>query len=71
LELNDAVVQGLALAQLALQAGHTEAAQAAVAGTLQSAQAIVSELLASAGESGRLQPGDLVRATPATVTSVD
>jgi GAF domain-containing protein len=71
LELNDGVVQGLALAQISLQAGHVEAAEAAVKGTLQSAQAIVSELLASAGETGRLQPGDLVRATPATVTPVE
>jgi GAF domain-containing protein len=71
LELNDGVVQGLALAQLSLQAGQADAAMAAVEGTLESAQAIVSELLASAGETGRLQPGDLVRASPATVKPVD
>lgn len=67
LELNDEVVQGLALAQLSLQADRTEAARGAVEGTLQAAQAIVAELLESAGERGRLQPGDLVRATPAQV----
>lgn len=67
LELNDEVVQGLAVAQLSLQAGRTDAARGAVEGTLQAAQAIVAELLDSAGERGRLQPGDLVRAAPAQV----
>ena len=71
LELNDAVVQGLALAQLALEAGRPDEAKSAVAATLRSAQAIVAELLDSAGERGRLEAGDLVRATPAAVTSVD
>lgn len=71
LELNDDVVQGLALAQLSLQAGKSEAARDAVEGTLQAAQAIVSELLDSAGEHGRLQPGDLVRASPAKVAPGD
>ena len=67
LELNDDVVQGLAVAQLSLQAGKPDAAREAVEGTLQAAQAIVAELLESAGERGRLQPGDLVRAAPAQV----
>jgi GAF domain-containing protein len=67
LELNDEVVQGLAVAQLSLQAGETDAARSAVEGTLRAAQAIVAELLECAGERGRLQPGDLVRAAPAQV----
>lgn len=71
LELNDEVVQGLALAQLSLQAGKQDAARDAVEGTLQAAQAIVAELLESAGEQGRLRPGDLVRAAPAAVVPVD
>lgn len=71
LELNDAVVQGLALAQLALEAGRPDEARGAVAATLRSAQSMVAELLDSAGERGRLEAGDLVRATPAAVTSVD
>ncbi len=69
LELNDEVVQGLALAQLSLQAGRAGAAQAAVEGTLHAAQAIVAELLKNAGEHGRLKPGDLVRAEPASILS--
>ena len=67
LELNDNVVQGLALAQLALQAGREEQARAAIETTLRAAQAIVGEQLESAGERGRLLPGDLVRATAASV----
>lgn len=71
LELNDDVVQGLALAQLSLQADKADAAREAVEGTLQAAQAIVAELLEDAGERGRLQPGDLVRASPAQVVPLD
>jgi len=67
LELNDDVVQGLALAQLALQAGREEQAEAAIESTLRAAQGIVGELLESAGDQGRLVPGDLVRETAASV----
>jgi GAF domain-containing protein len=69
LELNDGVVQGLALAQLALHADKTEHAAEAVQHTLTAAQAIVAELLESAGAEGRLHPGDLVRASPAAVST--
>lgn len=69
LELNDDVVQGLALAQLALQSGHDGQARAAVSDTLRAAQAIVGELLESAAERGKLEPGDFVRARPAAVSS--
>jgi GAF domain-containing protein len=69
LDMNDEVVQGLALAQLALHAGKTEEAATAVQHTLSSAQAIVGELLESAGAEGRLHPGDLVRASPAAVST--
>ena len=69
LELNDDVVQGLALALLALQAGSEEQARAAIESTLAGAQAIVGELLENAGDRGRLGPGDLVRATAASVAS--
>ena len=65
LEVHDDVVQGLALAQLALQAGEPERARAAIGATLASAQHIVTELLVSAGERGRMEPGDLVRTVPA------
>ena len=68
LELNDEVVQGLAVAQLALQAGREEQAREAIETTLNAAQEIVGELLESAGDRGRLQPGDLVRTTHASVS---
>lgn len=68
LELNDDVVQGLAVAQLALQAGREEQALAAIDSTLGAAQGIVGELLESAGDRGKLQPGDLVRATHASAS---
>ena len=69
LELNDDVVQGLALAHLAQQAGQEEQLRAAIVSTLAAAQAIVAELLESAGDRGRLVPGDLVRATAASVAA--
>lgn len=68
LELNDEVVQGLAVAHLALQAGREQQAREAIATTLGAAQGIVGELLDSAGDRGELNPGDLVRATHASVT---
>lgn len=61
LELHDDVVQGLAAAELALQAGRPEEAQRAVAGTLRSAKNVVSELLEGVGAEGRLDAGNLVR----------
>ena len=67
LELNDDVVQGLALAQLALQADRPDQARGAIEGTLVSAQKLVSELLVSAGERGNLEPGDLVRTAPSVI----
>ncbi|HXH88104.1 MAG TPA: GAF domain-containing protein [Gaiellaceae bacterium] len=67
LELNDDVVQGLALAQLALDSGRGEQARSAVSSTLRAAQSIVGELLEAAGETGKLRPGDLVREAPAAL----
>ncbi len=69
LELNDEVVQGLALAQLALQAGREDQARRAIETTLGATQAIVNELLETAGDRGVLQPGDLVRTAPASVAA--
>jgi len=69
LELNDNVIQGLAVAQLALQLDRGDQALEALDETLRSAQAIVGELLASAGERGSLEPGDLVRGAAADVSS--
>ena len=67
LELNDGVVQGLAVAELALQSGDAAKAHTAVSDTLRSVQSIVGELLDSAGEQGKIHPGDLVRGAPASV----
>ncbi len=61
LELNDTVVQGLALAKLSLQAGQSEQALETVTRTLEAAQDIVGELLERAAAEGALLPGSLVR----------
>lgn len=68
LELNDDVIQGLATAQLAFQAGEATQAQRLVESTLQAAQAIVSDLLSEAAEQGPLDKGDLVRCNPVSLT---
>ena len=67
-EMNDDIVQGLALARLALETGREEAAREAVAGTLTAARAIMTSLLEEADVTGRLRPGDLVRNVPATLS---
>jgi len=67
LELHDDVVQGLALAQLALQGGRPDDAERAVAGTLRAAKKVVSELLDGSGAEGRLDAGDLVRDSAAAI----
>ena len=67
-ELNDNIVQGLALAQLALETGREDAAREAIASTLSAAQGIVTGLIEEAGEHGEL-PGDFVRHDPATLTA--
>jgi sigma-B regulation protein RsbU (phosphoserine phosphatase) len=65
LELNDDVVQGLTVAQLALEIGQEDRAREAVASTLEAARSIVTELLRESGDRGKLRPGDLVRPQPA------
>ena len=67
-EMNDDIVQGLALARLALETGREETAREAVAGTLTAARAIMTSLLEEADVTGRLRPGDLVRNVPATLS---
>ncbi len=62
LQLNDMIVQGLAVAKLALETGHTEKALAAVTKTLTEAKSIVSELLTTIENvEGELGPGRLTR----------
>lgn len=67
LELNDEIVQGLATAKLAHEAGHDQDAQSLVAQTLRVAQTIVSELLADTEEPDALAAGAFVRSKPASV----
>jgi K+-sensing histidine kinase KdpD len=62
-ELNDEVVQGLALSGYLLSAGDTEAAAASLRSTLTRAQRIVGDLI----ETGDLEPGALRRDEPADV----
>jgi signal transduction histidine kinase len=66
LEINDNVVQGLAVAKYALDAGDEAKAYEAVARTLVSARGIISNLLG--GED--LGPGDLVRGEAANPREV-
>ncbi|MDX6486685.1 MAG: hypothetical protein QOF43_1838 [Gaiellaceae bacterium] len=66
LEVNDEVIQGLAVAKLALELGQTAQAETAVGGALHAAQAIVAELLEDS-EGGRLEAGDLVRQRPPAI----
>lgn len=60
LQLNDDVVQGLAVAKLSFEAGRERDAREAVDRTLTTAQAILSELVEES-EERELEPGDLVR----------
>jgi PAS domain S-box-containing protein len=60
LELNDTIVQGLAVAQMALEMGEEDTGLEAVQQTLQRAKQIVAGLLADLREEG-ITPGDLVR----------
>lgn len=61
LELNDTIVQGLAVAKLAFETNHFEMGLASVTDTLKRAQALVGRLLGQIEASdGPLEPGDLV-----------
>lgn len=66
-EINDNVVQGLAVASYALDAGDHPRAKAAVQKTLIAARSIVNQLL----NVGSLKPGDLVRSKSADVITYD
>jgi hypothetical protein len=61
LEINDNIVQGLAVAKYAFEAGQTAEGMAAVEGTLAAARAIISNLLEEIGRDQPLAPGSLVR----------
>lgn len=61
LELNDTIVQGLAIAKLALENDQKEVAVRSVTETLKRAQALVTRLLRQKeADEGELKPGDLI-----------
>ena len=68
LEINDNIVQGLAVAKYAMDAGDHDRAREAIELTLKSARQIVTDLLNDEGAANlKLGAGDLVRLEPATV----
>ena len=69
LELNDAVVQGLAVGLYALELGEDGHARDAIESTLEAAKGVIDRLLAE-NEEG-MHPGDLVRSEAAQVTRRD
>lgn len=70
LEINDNIVQGLALAQYRYEAGQPELAHAAVVATLAKARGMMSDLVDPTATRGlSIEPGDLVRTVPAQAVS--
>ena len=67
LELNDTIVQGLAVAKMALESGHTEKGLEAVTETLKRVKSLVADLLSDLGDAD-WDEGSLVRQTAATVS---
>lgn len=63
LELNDNIVQGLAIAGMALEIGETTKAKDAISKTMAAAQEIITGLLRRSNRDLEVQPGDLVRRT--------
>ena len=71
LEINDNIVQGLAVAKYAFDLGRMEQAQQAIADTLAAARLIISDLLEEVESGEELHAGPLVRAEPATLPRAD
>lgn len=71
LELNDAIVQGLAVAKMFLENGDPDRGLAAVTNTLERAKQIVSELLRDINQAEGMTEGSLVRETPAEISPPD
>jgi PAS domain S-box-containing protein len=71
LELNDEIVQGLAVAKMAFDAERQDQGVEALTQTLRRAQRIVTNLLEDITEEGHLTPGDLVREEAAQVNPAD
>jgi signal transduction histidine kinase len=61
LEINDNIVQGLAVAKYALETGQLEAGTDAIDNTLDKARAIMSDQLGRRVDETGVRPGDLVR----------
>ncbi len=70
LEINDNVVQGLVAAAYALDQGQVPNSQSYLEQTLSAARAMMDDLLEPLDGQG-LQPGDLVRMTPAAIGMVE
>ncbi|HLG00871.1 MAG TPA: hypothetical protein VI916_10385 [Acidimicrobiia bacterium] len=67
LEINDKIVQGLVVAQAALAVDERATSEAALAQTLASAKHLISDLLSQLDDERQLEPGDLVRSSPAAI----
>src|SRR5581483_5902095 len=59
LEINDNIVQGLAVAKMALDLDQRDVSRDALESALTSARQIISDLLGESGTENRLGPGDL------------
>ena len=65
LQLHDEVVQGLVVAQMALDLDQRDQSREALASTLASASQIINDLIGRSHEDVRMGAGDLVRERPA------
>ena len=70
MEINDSIVQGLTVAQLALALDRPEESREAVDETLTKARHIISSLLGEVTTDPQISPGELVRAKPALVRDI-
>ncbi|MEA2347525.1 MAG: hypothetical protein QOG62_1312 [Thermoleophilaceae bacterium] len=67
-EINDTIVQGLAIAKYSLDTGRDEQTRAAIEESLRRAKVLISDLLEGQAE-GSIEPGDLRRAQAAEIVS--
>jgi hypothetical protein len=65
LEINDNIVQGLAVAKMALERGSDADTREAIEDTLRRSQALITDLLAGDRTQDKFGPGDLRRSDPA------
>jgi hypothetical protein len=69
LEINDEIVQGIAVARYAFAAGDEARGREALDATLASSRRLLTDLLAGAGPETRLRGGELIRERPASLTA--